>query len=185
MIGERHFEHVMVDLETLGTVPGCSIISIGAVAFDPVTSALGPEFYVTINRENCLSAGLFEDPNTIDWWSKQSESAKTLLNDTITGGERLEDALLMFKEYLSQFGFGCIKVWGNGADFDNAMLAVCYERVGLDLPWRFYNNRCYRTLKNVLPGAKFIRQGTYHNALDDAKSQAAHACELFKVYHAR
>jgi hypothetical protein len=28
---------VMLDLETLGTVPGCVILSIGAVAFDSMT----------------------------------------------------------------------------------------------------------------------------------------------------
>lgn len=39
--------HVMIDLETWGTKPGCDIRSIGAVVFDPLTGMLGndPESY--------------------------------------------------------------------------------------------------------------------------------------------
>jgi inhibitor of KinA sporulation pathway (predicted exonuclease) len=49
--------------------------------------------------------------------------------------------------------------------------------------WKFYNNRCYRTLKN-LPAAKGTTidrgTGTHHNALDDAVSQAKHAVQILK-----
>lgn len=45
---------VMVDLETLGTRPGCKILSIGAVEFgvgpDYNEDGLGAEFYVEVQR---------------------------------------------------------------------------------------------------------------------------------------
>ena len=47
--------HIMVDLETWGTAPGCDIRSIGAVVFDPVAGTLGATFYV--NVENPLPYG--------------------------------------------------------------------------------------------------------------------------------
>jgi len=71
-------------------------------------------------------------------------------------------------------------VWGNGASFDNAILANAYHKTHLDLPWQYYNNRCYRTIKNCYPNIKLSRAGTLHKALDDAKSQAMHLIEIFK-----
>ena len=46
--------------------------------------------------------------------------------------------------------------------------------------WDFWNNHYYRTLKGLAPLIKVQRGGVYHNALDDAKTQAAHALEVFK-----
>jgi len=171
-------EHVMIDLETLGRRAGCSILSIGAVAFDPKTKELGAEFYVVVNRLSCFKLGLHEDPETVKWWEGQNAEAKKILTEVDGGGEHLRDALNKLTEYLSQFGLKKVKVWGNGSDFDNAILANCYAAIGGNQPWDFWNNRCYRTLKSLQPQVKLARQGTYHNALDDAKSQATHALQL-------
>lgn len=170
-------EHVMIDLETLGRRAGCSILSIGAVAFDPA-KGLGEELYVVVNRQSCVDAGLHEDQDTLNWWEKQNESAKTVLGHSTEGGLVLTDALAKLTEFLAQFGHKKVKVWGNGSDFDNAILTACYAAIGQNIPWEFWNNRCYRTLKSLKPQIKLARQGTYHNALDDAKSQAAHAIQL-------
>lgn len=176
-------EHVMIDLETLGRRAGCSILSIGAVAFDPQTKQLGAEFYVVVNRLGCFNFGLHEDPETVKWWEDQSNESKKILNEVDSGGENLRDALNKFTEYLSQFELKKVKVWGNGADFDNAILTNCYAAIGSSQPWDFWNNRCYRTLKSLRPQIKLTRQGIYHNALDDAKSQAAHAIQLLELVH--
>lgn len=173
-------QNVMNDLETLGRRAGCAILSIGAVAFDQATG-LGAEFYVVVNRESCVLAGLHEDPETVAWWEKQSPEAKTVLRQAEEGGLMLADALDKFTEFLSSYDLKQVKIWGNGSDFDNAILTACYAAVGKDLPWEFWNNRCYRTLKSLRPQVKMTRQGTYHNALDDAKSQALHAIQLLEA----
>lgn len=171
--------HVMVDLETLGTVPGCTMLSIGGVYFGP--EGLGEEFYVVVSRASCKRAKLAESQDTLDWWMRQNAKARKVI-DHADGPEALslKDALVKFGEFL-QLRKG-VKLWGNGADFDNPILAVGYDRVKLKQAWLAYNGRCYRTLKNIAPGPKLVRQGTYHNALDDAKSQALHAIELFKLH---
>lgn len=184
MTNLNKFQDVMVDLETLGTCPGCSILSIGAVAFNPTSGELGSEFYVVVNRENCLAASLYEDPETVAWWENQSAEAKQVLKEA-ERGERLEDALNRFTEYLKQFDLGTVRVWGNGSDFDNAILSVCYHHVGLNLPWKFWNNRCYRTIKAMHPTIRLARKGIHHNALDDAKTQAIHANQLLGARHGR
>lgn len=166
------FEHVMVDLETLGRRPGCALLSIGAVAFN--AKQLGPELYLVVEREGQL--GLHEDPETITWWGKQSDEARQVFvnpNRLV-----LMEALGAFTNYLDQFGLSRVKVWGNGADFDNAILICAYAAIGQSIPWMFWHNRCYRTLKGLVPEPRAQRQGTYHHALDDAKTQALHAIDL-------
>lgn len=167
---------VMVDLETLGTRPGCSVLSIGAVAFGP--KGLGAEFYVVINRHSCVDWGLEEEPSTIAWWDGRESEAKTVLDHAAEGGLLLPRALEQFTQFLNNHPG--VKLWGNGSDFDNAILSACYHVTRQDQPWKFYNNRCYRTLKNLWPEIKLDRVGTYHHALDDAKSQALHAVQLMR-----
>lgn len=72
-------------------------------------------------------------------------------------------------------------VWGNGADFDNPILATAYGALNQVQPWKPYNGHCYRTLKSLVKGPKIERTGTHHNAVDDARSQALHAIQLLRV----
>lgn len=173
-------EHVMVDLETLGRRAGCSVLSIGAVAFDPTTKELGPEFYMVVNRHSCVLSGLHEDADTLTWWDNQLPAAKVVLDHSTEGGFGLRYSLTEFTNYLAQFDLDNVKIWGNGSDFDNAILINCYAAVGQNTSWRFWNNQCYRTLKGLRPSIKMNRQGVHHNALDDAKSQAIHAITLLE-----
>lgn len=172
-------KHVMLDLETMGTVPGCVVLSIGAVYFDE--NGLGDEFYSVISRSDSQEFGLHESESTQEWWAKQSDEARKV----VTAAEHmsaptLPQALADFEAFIKRDSN--VKVWGNGADFDNPILACCYSAVDLKQAWISWNGRCYRTLKNIAPGPKLVRFGTYHNALDDAKSQALHAIELFKLH---
>jgi hypothetical protein len=170
---------VMVDLETLGTRAGRVVLSIGAVEFDTKSNLLGREFYVVINQQSSLDSGLTKDPNTVNWWEQQNEEAKKVLSISETGGESVEKALEMFNEFLTPCGAD-VKLWGNGASFDQPILGGVYDSINKELSWKYLNNRCYRTLKNLFPAVTFKREGTYHNALDDAKSQANHVLEIFK-----
>ena len=174
------FHDVMIDLETLGTTPGCVILSIGAVAFDPMPGEPGDELYVVVNTQSCLESGLTMDDATIEWWSQQSAEAKVVLDEAKTGGEMLDAAMTQLTDYLEALGIKQVRIWGNGADFDNAILSCCYRAVNQVVPWVPWNNRCYRTLKNLIKGPRLKREGTYHNALDDAKTQARHAVQLLR-----
>lgn len=169
--------NIMVDLETLGTCPGCAILSIGAVAFDPGSNRIdGDGFYVVVNTADCKDNYLHEDEETRKWWDDQKPEAKAViaLAEDPAMSFPLADALNRFNDYIRRFGGYNAKVWGNGADFDNSILAVAYRMADVKPVWAPFNGRCYRTLKNMLPGPKLARVGTYHNALDDARSQAMH-----------
>ena len=163
--------HVMIDLETLGTRPGDTILSIGAVKFDH--TGLGEEIHLTIDAESCKAVGLRAQKSTLEWWAKQSPEARKA---AFSGELSLEAALLKLTMWMPPLDIAV--VWGNGANFDNALLAAAYRAQKLDTPWQFWNDRCYRTVMNLFPQAKAARVGTHHNALDDAKTQALRLIEV-------
>lgn len=169
--------HVMLDLETLGTKPGSVILSIGAVNFGP--KGIGPKIYIPINQASSEASGLTTDRATLGWWLRQSPEARTVLEETRKGGVRLPDALEQFAAFMRQCGSD-VRVWGCGANFDNVLLSHAYSVVGQRLPWKYTNDRCYRTLKNLFPSITIERAGTHHNAVDDALSQAEHATRIMQ-----
>src|SRR6185312_2317526 len=75
--------HLMFDLETWGTLPGCALRSIGAVVFDPLAQGLesAPTFYANISDISCGEAGLRFDPNTREWWGRQSVEAQEVFRN--------------------------------------------------------------------------------------------------------
>lgn len=167
---------VMLDLETLGNKPGSVIVAIGAVRFNPAEMTIEDEFYGVIDAVSAQAAGLTLDADTVKWWLQQSEPARMAICNR---GEPIQSVLLQFSQWLR---LPCEEatVWGNGAAFDNTLLAAAYQKTLLQVPWKFWNDRCYRTLKAMAPTVKMARQGTYHNALDDAKSQAVHLMDILK-----
>ena len=170
LIEHRPGSNVMVDLETLDTQPSAIILSIGACLVTHGEPSV--PFYRSISVDSCVDAGMTESASTRKFWDNQPAEARAVFTDP--NQIPVIQALGDFAEYLRSFGSGSVRVWGNGSDFDNVILADAYRRFGFDLPWRFYNNRCFRTVRKLI-GAGMVepeRQGTYHNALDDAQHQA-------------
>ncbi len=165
-------QHIMVDLETLGTTADSVILSIGAVKFDLATGVVDDNgFYASISVESNQSWKRRISEDTLLWWLKQDAAAQQVFFEP---KESLETALVQFSDWV---GSGDYHVWSNGADFDLPMLAHAFSTCGIELPWQYYNTRCYRTYKN-LPGARNVKlesQGVKHNALADALNQAKNA----------
>jgi hypothetical protein len=173
--------HVMVDLETLGNVPGSIILSIGARDFDPARGVMGTHsFYAVISTASCRAAGLTSDASTAEWWGRQAPEVSAVLRAALHSPLGLKVALLNFNTFLASCGPD-VCLWGNGADFDNALLNVAYRAVGLAPSWDFRNNRCFRTLRSLWPDVRGERIGTAHKADDDAATQAAHAVRIFQA----
>ena len=171
---------VMIDLETLGTGPSAAIIAVGAVVFDPETGELGETFYHVVDLASSMGEGGVVDAAPVLWWLGQSDEARKALTEADT--LPIEDVLLDFDDYIQTFADGTdkVRVWGNGASFDNVILSTAYARLHMPQPWKFWNDRCYRTVKSMFPHIKMERSGTHHNALDDAISQAKHLCAMLK-----
>lgn len=163
----------MLDLETMGNTSNAAIIAVGAVAFNEYE--ITGRFYNEVNLQSAIDSGGIVDGSTVTWWLKQSsEARKAFINN---------DKAPTIKEVLQNFTawFDFVEgdqVWGNGAMFDNSILANAYKNNGQNIPWKFYNDMCYRTIKNMNKYIKLERVGTYHNAVDDAESQALHLINI-------
>ena len=181
--------HVMVDLETMGTSPNSAIISIGAVAFNLMLGinplSIQHNFYAQISLQSCIDAGLVMDPSTVLWWLQQSDAARGAFKDNAKALP-LPEVLKLFTEWFNAIP-GTQKekfLWGNGSDFDNVILANAYRACKMEIPWRYSNNRCFRTLREDNPEIeKPDNIGTAHNALDDARFQATWSLAIMRAKH--
>lgn len=172
-------QDVMLDLETMGTKPDAAIVAIGAVEFDTATGQVGERFYLPVQLGSSVRLGGTMDPDTVLWWMQQDEAARRELWQEDRAD--LATALQRFAGWIAERApAGEVRVWGNGAAFDNVVLRTAYERHYLSPPWRFWNDRCYRTIKAQHPSVKMDRTGVHHNAADDAESQARHLLAMLK-----
>lgn len=154
--------HLMIDIETLGNKPGCVVTSIGAVV-GTLDNGIDDTFHIRIDPANAQSRGLTLDADTVRWWMQQSSQAQL----EVTGGtEPLGKALHDFRTFIESRNVDY--VWGNAPTFDCAILRAAYEAVGKGTPWSYRQERCFRTLGNLLPQPHIEREGTHHNGLDDA-----------------
>lgn len=160
--------NVMLDLETMGNRPDAAITAIGAVIFD--NSGVKDRFYEVINLTSSVEAGGTMDTSTVLWWMKQNEAARKEFEKP---GMIINQALLKFSEFVPPD----MVLWGNGSDFDNVILKSAHDRLGLRTPWKFWNNRCYRTMKNTF-NISYPPINGAHNALIDAEYQAKHLVHI-------
>lgn len=166
----------MLDLETLGTRPGSAILAIGAVKFNE--KEIYDSFYCRISLVAAVQCGLTIDPETVLWWMQQSDEAR---RELCQPADNLPMALIRFAQWV---GPESPEMWGNGAAFDNVLLAEAYRLTGQEPPWKFYDDRCYRTVKNLYPDITIFREGTHHHALEDARSQACHLIAIMRAFRA-
>lgn len=170
---------VSIDLETLGTSPDSVILSIGAAAVCAETGQI-VKFYgacaVDSQQHRTISK------STLDWWDSQSAEARVALDFARSDDcPSLQSTLKTLTDWLAKLGeTHDVYVWGNGSDFDIAMLNHAYKQISDFVPWNFRSSRDMRTLRDIClrlglePKIKAAvsRNGTHHNALDDAEYQA-------------
>jgi DNA polymerase III epsilon subunit-like protein len=161
---------VMIDLETLDVLPTATILTIGAVKFDPfgddVNNPTCEKFYVRVDVDSCDRIGCTVSQSTLDWWANQSQAAQ---NEAFDPANRIpiEDAL----QQLYKFCWGAKRVWSHGVGFDLIILENLFRKVGRSIPWSFWEARDTRTLYDI--GINPNRPPVLaHHALEDAWNQA-------------
>ena len=171
---------VMLDLETLGTRPGCVIAQIAAVIFD--VDGLQDDFAVRIDIEDAQRAGLVIEADTVRWWltHESAQGARGLFE--VVGAVPLQTALAQLADWLRPLA-PCA-IWCKGASFDFAILAEAYKRVGLARPWQYRDERCLRTLTALAPDVLLPKPTQAHDALEDARAQAEQAARILRDFRA-
>lgn len=206
---------IMLDTETWGKRPGCDIRSIGACVFSTDTGfvhdgSLGTirPFYIachnpTVPDLNKAKSGeewytrwdstsqayrkypLARDPDTVKWWSEQSDDAQAAFADPVD----LRDALSAFTRWYTTIDLQDVnnrnhgvRLYAHGPQFDCSILEAAYHAVGLPVPWHYRAPRDTRTVFDVCgvgDHSEWVSRypvGTAHHALDDAVSQARAVC---------
>lgn len=165
----RSYDRCMVDIETLGTEPGCAVVEIAAARFDK--TGCGATETWSVSPASNKEAGLSVDPETVAWWLDQSDT----LHSQVTGGQPLAVVL----EELAGFYDGCREVWAKSPLFDVAILNAAYDAVGGPTPsWHYSETRDVRTVA-ALPGIIAAPpmdeddavEGQAHEALADVQHQ--------------
>ena len=163
-------KNLMLDIETLNTTPDAVILAIGAVTFDK--NGIGERFYVNISLRDNLTLERTISEGTFYWWCKQDREASKALTidvkDVVTAFE-------LFTKFLEEHTDpDDIRVWGNGAQFDNVI--VRHWLTQMNYPeqkmWKFWNDRCFRTYLVANPNIERLKPDVAHNALSDAEAQA-------------
>lgn len=186
-------KHLMIDIETLGTQPGCAVTSIGAVWFDPEDNgwrARHRGYYAEILLKDALKYGTVS-PGTLQFWLSQTPDAREFLTND-KGKVSLTEALAGLDGFIGHQSEAKerrdVHVWGNCNKFDLGNLEAMYDAVGLEhYPWNYGRGQNVRTIAWLAtqffgcekPTMKPGR--TAHNALDDAIHQAEYVTQMVRA----
>lgn len=170
---------IMIDLETLDVLPSATILTIGAVKFDPfgedVIEPKCEKFYVRVDIDSCDRIGCTVSQATLDWWASQSKEAQEEAFDP-TNRIPIEEAVAQ----LYKFCWGAKRVWSHGAGFDVIILEHIFRKIGKAIPWQFWEVRDTRTIFDlgINPNRPPVLK---HHALEDAWNQAVGVQNVFKT----
>lgn len=165
--------HVMVDIETLDTTATAVVLSIGAVAFDPRgNERMLERYWKPIDITEQVDRGRTVDTDTFQWWMRQADPARReIAKKPIDGCTILADALTDLRNFIRDVEPA--GVWGNGSDFDNAILQHAAKSYGVGELWPYWASRCFRTFAAIHDPDRTLRvRANDHNALEDAINQA-------------
>lgn len=166
---------VMLDLETLGTRPGCVILTFGAVKFNPYTlDEPGPGIYFRLDADEQIERGREVQEDTLQWWMNQVPEVR---EEAIGAGERI--SIEQFYRELNRFLVGANNIWAQGPVFDIAILENLYRQYGWPTPWQFWQISDSRTLFKTHGDPREKGRAGHHNALADCVYQAKAVQQIY------
>lgn len=168
----------MLDVAALGNAPGSVILAIGAVSFED--SGVRNEFYINVDLDSCLAAGLSIDKRNLTWWLEESDLSREVLK---SDGVPLDTALSMLTK---AFDWRYCKVWCNGLDRQLPPLAHAYKLCNQREPWAYFNARDYPTAAEMY-SADIRRELTSHteNPCHALLNARAHALTMVRLRNYR
>lgn len=167
---------VMVDIETLGLNPGCPILSIGAVVFDPLINFVSKEdrFHTWVRPSYSVFEGFKIDADTLRWWLQKDPE---FLAECEAVGGNTYNALIQFNNWVATQKVN--HIWANDPSFDIAIINQAARTI-LGSPLSSFNYKGERSFRTIV--ALGIELGIVaperredlkkHNALSDAIAQA-------------
>lgn len=169
---------IMLDIETLSTLPNSVILTFGAVKFSPfaddVDTDKGLYYRIDVDEQIQLNRHVYQ--GTVDWWGTQSEEVR---EEAL--GEHNRISLNEFCNSLNKFLVGVDNIWAQGPAFDIVILEDLYRQLGRPIPWQFWQIRDSRTLFGVHGDPREKNRHGAHNALIDCYYQARAVQDIYKT----
>jgi len=158
--------HLMVDLETMAVTPKATVLTLGAIKFNPYANGYGDTLYFRVDIDDQDKLGREVDPNTLDWWAKQDPA---IMEEAFSPNDRVP--LVEAIDRFHKFAWGCDAFWSHGSIFDIAIIEDIYRQLERTPPWQFWQIRDTRTIFD-LGYDPDMPKGGKHDALQDAIRQA-------------
>jgi len=178
MLDIYKYSHVMVDIETLGAGPDAAIFEIAAMVAN--TKGDSDTFIKRVSVLDEIVHGFSIDKTTVEFWQEHNE---LIHHATGICPNRTGEALVAFSRFLKGIEREYL-IWANGASFDLAILRNHYQKLGIPLPWDYWQEMDYRTLKKMF-GNEISWQKpddkNVHFAIYDTEYQIKHLGRIFKV----
>lgn len=184
-VHETKLNHLMVDVETLGTTADTTIIAIGIVLFNPETGAIGPKRCYLPPIEGQGGTVSFD---TIRWWLDKNPTlfAQYMRSSPEVGTPKdwdgiSEDIAALISAHEVD------TIWANGIDFDIPILSAAFERTASSNPLDAFGYRQRRDMRQWKFAASHSgwedserpQDLTAHDALSDAVWQCRVVCSLW------
>lgn len=166
--------HLMVDLETLAVSPKATVLTLGAVIFDPFASGFEDRLYLKLDVDEQDALGREVDPGTLEWWGKQDPK---IMEETFDPTDRISVKESM--DIFYQFCKGCTRFWSHGSSFDLVILTDMMQQVQKSTPWQYWQMRDTRTIFDLGHDPE-LPQGNKHNALEDAIRQVVGVQNVYR-----
>ena len=171
----------MLDLETASTATNAAIVTIGMVQIlrhdaAYVTEISQASFYTELGIPHQLCRGLITDPSTKAFWDTISALPRRIYDTALSDFADPTDQLWRAVEWIENIAKATGEdpvVWGNSPSFDCRILEHALCVYGIEVPWKFRNERDVRTASHLfkVPIEK-TRPTTPHHALADATAEA-------------
>lgn len=174
---------VMIDLEFLDLKPSAAIMQIGAVVMDMDALTITEELHIDVSAISCIAAGMTVGESTYRWWAGQDLTVlkkHMAIEHTFDDMLEIADATMRVHNFFA--AHAPAEIWACGS-MDQPIIENAFEATGLALPWRYYDWRDYRTMREEF-GHLVIAPDPIlpsHNALNDAKWQAQHLLAMKRV----
>lgn len=164
---------VMIDIETLGRKPGCVILEVGIVGIvGTPNSATGKPYEqykssIAISIESQKLQAI--EPDTLKWWMEKPDAWKLICERQAHVRCNQKSAAKFIASHLTDLAPD--EIWANSPSFDLAILREFFERNGSSVPWEYWQERDFRTVK-ARSSIKYLPPKDAHGALADAVAQA-------------
>lgn len=166
------FHGLQVDIEGLAITPNAAVLSIGLALFS--TTGITRSAHFLLDLEDQEKLGRHSGAGTVLFWMAQEEARKRLI-DKKQPKYTASEAHTLLREW-SQ---GDVPVWACGPDYDFTILKSLMQSIGKELPWKYWMQRDFRTIKALAP-ALDIPKTNAHDAEADAIWQAEYLIALNK-----